>query len=114
MTDRTSGLVQGGLGGPADQLLEAGQEEVFSRAEVESGRIEHNTDSNHSLARGGAERSQPETQAELSSNPGLRYLADPAPSLPRACGWLRRDEVGLSRKSHAAIRIKNAPWRRRP
>jgi len=35
------GLVQGGLGGPEDQLLEAGQEEVFSRDEVESGRIEH-------------------------------------------------------------------------
>lgn len=38
-----AGLAQGGLGGPEDQLLEAGQEEVFSRAEVESGRIEHNT-----------------------------------------------------------------------
>jgi hypothetical protein len=40
----TSGLIQGGLGGPEDQLLEAGQEEVFSRAEVESGRIEHHAD----------------------------------------------------------------------
>ena len=30
--------------GPEDQLLEAGQEEVFSRAEVESGRIEHHAD----------------------------------------------------------------------
>ena len=40
----TSGLVQGGLGGPEDQLLEAGQEEVFSRAEVESCRIEHHAD----------------------------------------------------------------------
>lgn len=39
-----SGLAQGGLGGPEDQLLEAGQEEVFSRAEVESGRIEHHAD----------------------------------------------------------------------
>ncbi|MBA4809245.1 hypothetical protein [Brevundimonas sp.] len=39
-----SGLLQGGLGGPEDQLLEAGQEEVFSRAEVESGRIEHHAD----------------------------------------------------------------------
>lgn len=28
---------------PADQLLEDGQEEVFSRAEVEAGRIEHQT-----------------------------------------------------------------------
>jgi hypothetical protein len=44
MTDRTaasSGLVVGGLGGDDDQLLEDGQEEVFSRAEVEAGRIEH-------------------------------------------------------------------------
>ena len=41
MTGGASGLIQGGLGGPEDQLLEDGQEEVFSRAEVESGRIEH-------------------------------------------------------------------------
>lgn len=45
-TDKTplskaSGLVVGGLGGPEDELLESGQEEVFSRTEVESGRIEH-------------------------------------------------------------------------
>jgi len=39
-----AGLAQGGLGGPEDQLLEAGQEEVFSRAEVESGLIEHSAD----------------------------------------------------------------------
>ena len=38
---KASGLVVGGLGGPADELLESGQEEVFSRTEVESGRIEH-------------------------------------------------------------------------
>lgn len=38
---KPSGLVVGGLGGPADELLESGQEEVFSRTEVESGRIEH-------------------------------------------------------------------------
>lgn len=36
-----SGLVQGGLGGSECQSLESGQEEVFARAEVESGRIEH-------------------------------------------------------------------------
>lgn len=36
-----SGLVQGGQGGPPCELLEDGQEEVFSRTEVESGRIEH-------------------------------------------------------------------------
>lgn len=39
--DAASGLVVGGLGGPEHQLLEDGQEEVFSRAEVEAGRIEH-------------------------------------------------------------------------
>ena len=44
MSPTSSGLVQGGLGGPDDELLEAGQEEVFSRAEVESGRIEHHSD----------------------------------------------------------------------
>lgn len=38
---RLSGLIQGGLGGPQDELLEDGQEEVFSRTEVESGRVEH-------------------------------------------------------------------------
>lgn len=35
------GLAQGGLGGSQDELLESGQEEVFSRTEVESGAIEH-------------------------------------------------------------------------
>lgn len=44
MSAPSSGLVQGGLGGPEDELLESGQEEVFSRAEVESGRIEHHSD----------------------------------------------------------------------
>lgn len=39
-----SGLAQGGLGGPEDELLESGQEEVFSRTEVETGRIEHHAD----------------------------------------------------------------------
>ena len=42
--DSRSGLAQGGLGGPEDQLLQDGQEEVFARAEVESGRIEHHAD----------------------------------------------------------------------
>ncbi len=41
--DPSHGLVVGGLGGPEDQLIEDGQEEVFSRAEVERGRIEHKT-----------------------------------------------------------------------
>lgn len=43
MSAPTSGLVQGGLGGPEEEMVEAGQEEVFSRAEVESGRIEHHS-----------------------------------------------------------------------
>lgn len=37
------GLVTGGRGGPDDELLVDGQEEVFSRSEVELGRIEHDT-----------------------------------------------------------------------
>ena len=40
----SSGLVAGGLGGPEDELLESGQEEVFSRSEVESGEIEHHVE----------------------------------------------------------------------
>jgi len=39
-----SGLIQGGRGGPEDELLEDGQEEVFSRTEVEDGHIEHHVD----------------------------------------------------------------------
>ena len=41
---KPAGLVVGGQGGPEGELLEAGQEEVFSRTEVESGRIEHQTE----------------------------------------------------------------------
>lgn len=40
----SSGLVVGGRGGPEDELLQSGQEEVFSRTEVERGRIEHQAD----------------------------------------------------------------------
>jgi hypothetical protein len=39
--DPAAGLVLGGQGGPESELLESGQEEVFSRTEVETGRIEH-------------------------------------------------------------------------
>lgn len=39
--DAAPGLVAGGQGGPTEELLEDGQEEVFSRTEVETGRIEH-------------------------------------------------------------------------
>ncbi len=38
---KAAGLVVGGLGGPEDELLDTGQEEIFSRTEVESGEIEH-------------------------------------------------------------------------
>lgn len=40
-TTPLAGLIQGGLGGAEDELLEDGQEEVFSRFEVERGIIEH-------------------------------------------------------------------------
>ena len=36
-------IAMGGRGGPEDELLDSGQEEVFSRTEVEEGRIEHST-----------------------------------------------------------------------
>lgn len=39
----SSGAAVGGRGGPDDELLIDGQEEVFSRTEVEMGRIEHGT-----------------------------------------------------------------------
>jgi hypothetical protein len=42
--DASRGLVQGGQGGPEAELLEDGQEEVFSRSEVERGAIEHSSD----------------------------------------------------------------------
>lgn len=40
---QASGLIVGGLGGPEDQLLEDGQEEVFAREEIEAGCVEHHT-----------------------------------------------------------------------
>lgn len=60
--DTSRGLVQGGRGGPEDELLEAGQEEVFSRTEVESGRIEH-------LSEAGSSVSLSETTGKPLSNP---------------------------------------------
>lgn len=50
MKDTSRGLVQGGRGGPEDELLEAGQEEVFSRTEVESGRMEHHSEAGSSVS----------------------------------------------------------------
>lgn len=43
VADEPRNIAMGGRGGPEDELLESGQEEVFSRTEVEEGRIEHNT-----------------------------------------------------------------------
>ena len=56
---RSSGLVVGGRGGPEDELLESGQEEVFSRTEVESGRIEHQAGTGGSSDDGGGKRKRP-------------------------------------------------------
>lgn len=53
---KPAGLVVGGLGGPEDELLESGQEEVFSRTEVESGRIEHHTEAGGPGVERGGER----------------------------------------------------------
>lgn len=56
---KPAGLVVGGLGGPEEELLEAGQEEVFSRTEVENGRIEHHTGTGGTGVRpGGGRRRQ--------------------------------------------------------
>lgn len=40
-SDAARGLAQGGLGGPEVEILDAGQEKVFSRTEVEQGVSEH-------------------------------------------------------------------------
>ena len=48
--DPASGLVPGGQSTPNDELLESGQEEVFSRTEVETGRIEHKAETGGSAA----------------------------------------------------------------
>ena len=66
------GLLVGGLGGPEDGLLESGQEEVFSRTEVESGRIEH-----HVAAGGEGDDPQSEERADDKGLPSGR--SRPAP-----------------------------------
>jgi hypothetical protein len=43
VADEPRGIAMGGRGGEGTELLETGQEEVFSRTEVEEGRIEHNS-----------------------------------------------------------------------
>lgn len=53
------GLAAGGRGGPEEELLETGQEEVISRTEVESGRIEHKSDAGGGLSPSSAERTVP-------------------------------------------------------
>lgn len=59
-----AGLIQGGLGGPADELLESGQEEVFSRTEVELGRIEHNAGTDEATTNEAARLNAIRTEAE--------------------------------------------------
>jgi len=49
-----AGMIVGGRGGPENELLEDGQEEVFSRTEVEAGKIEHKSE-----AGGGEEQPAP-------------------------------------------------------
>ena len=66
------GLIVGGLGGREDELLESGKEEVFSRTEVESGRIEH-----HVAARGEGRDPQSEERADDKGLPSGR--SRPAP-----------------------------------
>lgn len=56
---RSAGLVVGGLGGPEEEMLDSGQEEVFSRTEVESGRIEHQAGSGGSSDEGAGARKRP-------------------------------------------------------
>lgn len=65
-----SGLAQGGLGGPEDQMLEDGQEEVFSRAEVESGRIEHHSDTQTTPSPDEIEPSSPTADHGAARRPG--------------------------------------------
>jgi len=56
---------------PEDDLLETGEEEVFSRAEVESGRIEHNTAAGrHGGKLAERDEAQTERQAPDDANPG--------------------------------------------
>jgi len=65
-----SGLAQGGLGGPEDQMLEAGQEEVFARAEVESGCIEHHSNTQTTPSRGEIKPSSPNADGGAAEAPG--------------------------------------------
>lgn len=56
------------------ELLEAGQEEVFSRREVETGRIEHATGTHHGVDPGPdtirRDEAQTERQAPPDASPG--------------------------------------------
>lgn len=60
------GLVAGGRGGPEDELLIDGQEEVFSRSEVELGRTEHGT-----TAGGGPSHESPTPLRPDAAQPGV-------------------------------------------
>ena len=68
------GLVVGGLGGPEDELLESGQEEVFSRTEVERGRIEH-----HVASGGEGDDPQSEPRGDDKGLPSGRSRPHPRP-----------------------------------
>lgn len=66
------GLVAGGLGGPEEELLDSGQEEVFSRTEVERGRIEHHVAS-------GGEGDDPQSEPRPDGEGPLSARSRPAP-----------------------------------
>ena len=79
-SDARSGLAQGGLGAPEDELREAGQEDVFSRTEVETGRNEPNTDTQARRRRRPARPYPPppshtkkSQMAEKALSPGLLF-----------------------------------------
>ncbi|TFW14217.1 hypothetical protein EGY25_03170 [Brevundimonas intermedia] len=70
LSNSASGLAQGGLGGPDDQLLETGQEEVFARAEVESGRIEHHSNTQTTPSLTEIKPSSPNADGGAAERPG--------------------------------------------
>ena len=66
-TPRTPGAPAGDFGAADDELLVDGQEEVFSRAEVESGRIEHLTSAGG--GENGAEADAPRVPTDRTTAP---------------------------------------------
>jgi hypothetical protein len=82
--DARHGLVAGGQGGPEDEMLEDGQEEVFAREELETGKIEHHAGEN------------PDAGAADGTNRTGDINADPA-ELNRGVGQERVGEDGPGR-----------------